>query len=60
LYTAKVYVGIDNSLPGFNIPANIIGQKGVNVKHITHKSGGARVQLKGRGSGYKEPGANEG
>lgn len=60
MVTTKVYVGLDAPVAGFNIPANIIGQKGVNVKHITHKSGGARVQLKGRGSGYKEPGATEG
>jgi hypothetical protein len=57
--TAKIPVGIENPEPGFNIAANIIGKGGVNVKHITQVSGGTRVQLKGKGSGYKEPNENE-
>jgi hypothetical protein len=52
---AKIPVGIENPDSGYNIPANIIGQKGANVKYITQHSGGTRVQLKGRGSGYREP-----
>jgi hypothetical protein len=54
---AKVLVGINPDHPDaarFNIPANIIGPKGAYVKHITHNTGGTRVQLKGRGSGFKE------
>jgi hypothetical protein len=54
---AKVLVGIDAAhpdAPRFNIPANIIGPKGAYVKHITQMTGGTRVQLKGRGSGFKE------
>lgn len=58
--TAKIPVGIKNPEPGFNIAANIIGKGGINVKHITQVSGGTRVQLKGKGSGYKEPNENEG
>ncbi len=52
--TAKVLVGIENPDPGFNIPANIIGKGGINVKHITQTTGGTRVQLKGKGSGYRD------
>lgn len=54
--TAKVSVDIENPDPHFNIPANIIGKGGINVKHITQATGGTRVQLKGKGSEYRDQG----
>lgn len=50
----KVPVGIEGA-PGFNIRAKIIGPQGSYVKHIQTETG-ARVQLKGRGSGFVESG----
>ncbi|GAM84246.1 hypothetical protein ANO11243_022400 [Dothideomycetidae sp. 11243] len=38
---------------GFNIRAAVVGGQGANVKHIQQESG-ARVQIKGRGSGFYE------
>lgn len=58
-FIGKVYLGIENAPQSFNIPANVIGPKGVYVKHITQYSGGTRVQLKGRGSSFKEPETGE-
>ncbi|KAG2184994.1 hypothetical protein INT43_000907, partial [Umbelopsis isabellina] len=48
----KVPVGIEGA-PHFNIRAKIIGPQGSYVKHIQSETG-ARVQLKGRGSGFVE------
>ncbi|KAH8888181.1 hypothetical protein GQ53DRAFT_749104 [Thozetella sp. PMI_491] len=41
------------SLPGFNLRAQVVGQGGSYVKHIQQETG-CRVQIKGRGSGYVE------
>ncbi len=41
------------SLPGFNLRAQVVGQSGRYVKHIQQETG-CRVQIKGRGSGYLE------
>lgn len=49
----KVYVGIDNPVVGFNVPANVIGPRGAYVKHISNTCNGTRVQLKGRGSAQR-------
>ncbi|KAF2153023.1 eukaryotic type KH-domain (KH-domain type I) [Myriangium duriaei CBS 260.36] len=38
---------------GFNLRAQVVGQQGMYVKHIQQESG-ARVQIKGRGSGFYE------
>lgn len=38
----------------FNARAKIVGPQGAYVKHIQQETG-AKVQLKGRGSGYVEP-----
>lgn len=48
----KTPVGIEGA-PHFNIRAKIIGPQGSYVKHIQSETG-ARVQLKGRGSGFVE------
>ncbi|KAL3960093.1 hypothetical protein ACCO45_005210 [Purpureocillium lilacinum] len=48
----KITVGLE-SLPGFNIRAQIVGAGGAYVKHIQSETG-CRVQIKGRGSGYLE------
>lgn len=41
------------SLPGFNLRAQVVGHGGAYVKHIQQETG-CRVQIKGRGSGYLE------
>eukprot|EP01136_Pigoraptor_vietnamica_P026228 Opistho-1_new@7150 len=51
--TDKVYMPFE-SVPGFNVKAKFIGPGGSYVKHIERESG-ARIQLRGRGSGYLEP-----
>ncbi|CAG8651562.1 11623_t:CDS:2, partial [Racocetra fulgida] len=49
----KVFVGIEPDRT-FNARAKIVGPQGAYVKHIQQETG-AKVQLKGRGSGYVEP-----
>ncbi|CAG8460407.1 3135_t:CDS:10 [Paraglomus brasilianum] len=49
----KVFVGIEPDR-SFNARAKIVGPQGAFVKHIQQETG-AKVQLKGRGSGYVEP-----
>ncbi|CAG8800236.1 8935_t:CDS:2, partial [Racocetra persica] len=46
----KVFVGIEPDRT-FNARAKIVGPQGAYVKHIQQETG-AKVQLKGRGSGY--------
>ncbi|KAJ5105444.1 hypothetical protein NUU61_002791 [Penicillium alfredii] len=41
------------SLPGFNLRAQVVGQGGAYVKHIQQQTR-CRVQIKGRGSGFIE------
>ncbi|KAK3321155.1 hypothetical protein B0T19DRAFT_444934 [Cercophora scortea] len=41
------------SVPGFNLRAQVVGHGGAYVKHIQQETG-CRVQIKGRGSGYIE------
>lgn len=41
------------SVPGFNLRAQVVGHGGAYVKHIQQETG-CRVQIKGRGSGYLE------
>ncbi|KAI9143250.1 hypothetical protein BKA69DRAFT_1026903, partial [Paraphysoderma sedebokerense] len=48
----KVFVGFEGER-GFNVRAKIVGPAGAYVKHI-QKETGARVQLKGIGSGYTD------
>ncbi|KAJ6172112.1 hypothetical protein N7470_001179 [Penicillium chermesinum] len=43
---------------GFNLRAQVVGTGGANVKHIQAKTG-ARVQIKGRGSGFLESSTNQ-
>ncbi|KAM5435720.1 hypothetical protein MferCBS31731_006169 [Microsporum ferrugineum] len=45
-------------IPGFNLRAQVVGQGGQYVKHIQQKTH-CRVQIKGRGSGFKEHGTNQ-
>jgi len=40
-------------IPGFNLRANVVGAQGSYVKHIQQETR-CRVQIKGRGSGFKE------
>jgi len=51
-HQAKVFIGIDD--PTFNARTKLIGIQGANVKHINRETG-ARLQLRGKGSGFKEP-----
>lgn len=49
-------VGIDTTvLPGFNLRGKIVGPYGQYVKHIQQETG-AKVQIRGRGSNFIEPG----
>jgi len=50
-HTAKIFIGIDDR--SFNIKPKLIGIQGANVKHI-HRETGARLQLRGKGSGFIE------
>jgi len=51
-HQAKVFIGIDDR--SFNTKLKLIGIQGANVKHI-HRETGARLQLRGKGSGFIEP-----
>ena len=46
----KVYIGLEN-LRNFNVRAKVVGPGGLFVKYIQQETG-ARVQIKGIGSGY--------
>ncbi|KXX81219.1 hypothetical protein MMYC01_201402 [Madurella mycetomatis] len=48
----KIPIGLE-SVPGFNLRAQVVGHGGAYVKHIQQETG-CRVQIKGRGSGYME------
>lgn len=48
----KVPVGLD-PIPGFNLRASVVGHGGAYVKHIQQETR-CRVQIKGRGSGFRE------
>lgn len=52
----KVPIGLE-SIPGFNIRAQVVGSGGSYVKHIQSETG-CRVQIKGYGSGYLENSTN--
>ncbi|KAF8252888.1 hypothetical protein K440DRAFT_657466 [Wilcoxina mikolae CBS 423.85] len=53
----KVVVGLD-PIPGFNLRASVVGHGGQYVKHIQQETR-CRVQIKGRGSGFREHGTEE-
>ncbi|KAH8697196.1 hypothetical protein BGW36DRAFT_427166 [Talaromyces proteolyticus] len=44
-------------IQGFNLRAQVVGQGGAYVKHIQQKTG-CKVQIKGRGSGFREIGTD--
>ncbi|ODQ52962.1 hypothetical protein SAICODRAFT_35222 [Saitoella complicata NRRL Y-17804] len=48
----KVYIGME-SMPGFNVRAQVVGPQGAYVKHIQGETR-MRVQIKGQGSGFIE------
>jgi hypothetical protein len=50
----KIPINLE-SLPGFNLRAQIVGHGGAYVKHIQQETR-CRVQIKGRGSGFMEHG----
>ncbi|KAK1972134.1 hypothetical protein LY78DRAFT_566550 [Colletotrichum sublineola] len=52
----KIPIGLE-SVPGFNLRAQVVGHGGAYVKHIQQETQ-CRVQIKGRGSGYLEAATN--
>ncbi|KAI5854429.1 hypothetical protein BZA05DRAFT_425094 [Tricharina praecox] len=53
----RIPVGLE-PIPGFNLRASVVGHGGQYVKHIQQETR-CRVQIKGRGSGFREHGTEE-
>ncbi|KAL0271065.1 UNVERIFIED_CONTAM: hypothetical protein PYX00_008289 [Menopon gallinae] len=54
----KIPIGMENVLPGFNLPMKLIGPGGSNLNYIKNETG-AIVTLRGIGSAFMEPGTQQ-
>eukprot|EP01080_Neovahlkampfia_damariscottae_P006491 gene6491-10499_t len=58
-HVGKLYLGIEKSLDGFNIPLRCMGPNRSYFNFISEQSGETDIRLRGRGSGVKEEDTGE-
>lgn len=51
-------IGLDHAPPTFDVRSKVLGPGGANLQYISNETG-AVVTLRGRTSGYPEPGTGQ-